>query len=713
MARRRLLLVTAVAEHAAPLSIFVLAAIGVAVVGGVTFVVLLIPASLGPRVGFLLNFGLFFAVQYGVLVFRTARALPLRPLKEHYVRLQRSMAPALYALADDVSRSLAVPAPAAIWLAPAFESSIRTRPRAYDLVLGLPLLDTLAADELRARIALVLARSFGGEPLTARAYRVALRWAEVFARTAHGAGFERTIAAICLAGFRPSLFEDRERRARDEARLRFGADAVAAAIARPAIYELFAGESFWPDLVARHVMNEQAPDAVSQLRAICRAPLGHDETSRRFARVAKDLELQDTEEAAAQRKQWIPSSDLLPREVEREATALFDASWRRNVAAIWDEASRTAHALEAELASLEARLAVDSLDDADGWRRLELIEQRRGAAEVLPLYREWLDRRPEDARAYFHAGRTALEAGAADALPLLERAMELDARFEADASLLIGTELTSQRKEDEAKSYLDRYETATARIQKALSERAARPDAQRARAHELAPHELRALVDHVGRFPMVAAAFASRLEVEQLPTIPCLVVAVRFRRTWSVMHSEQKTGVLAQIATAPLAMQVLAIESGRRYRGFTKEPAVQIYRGLDEPRSVRLARWGRRAQRVLIAAGLFLVLFTGFQYRDCFPGCWEDISAVLVLGPMILAINALLLTGSPDTTRQRGVAFATSAFFAGMFFFGNLGVFVPVALAGFLRAPLTKRAATWAVALSVPAFIAGWAVTIV
>jgi hypothetical protein len=89
------------------------------------------------------------------------------------------------------------------------------------------------------------------------------------------------------------------------------------------------------------------------------------------------------------------------------------------------------------------------------------------------------------------------------------------------------------------------------------------------------------------------------------------------------------------------------------------------------------------------------------------------VSALLVLGPMILGTNALLLTGSPDTPNQRGVAFATSAFFAGMFTFGNLAVLVPLAFAGFLRAPLTRRAAMWAVAMSVPAFVVGWAVTIV
>jgi len=156
------------------------------------------------------------------------------------------------------------------------------------------------------------------------------------------------------------------------------------------------------------------------------------------------------------------------------------------------------------------------------------------------------------------------------------------------------------------------------------------------------------------------------------------------------------------------------VDIGLRKRAFSRAPATEVYHGAVEPRSVVLARWGRRAQRTLIGLGILLVLLTAVSYRDCFPECWQDISALLVLGPMILGINALLLTGSPDTPRQRSVAFATSAFFAGMFAFGGAFVLlVPVAFGGLLRAPLTKGWATWAVAMSVPAFLVGWMVTIV
>jgi len=128
---------------------------------------------------------------------------------------------------------------------------------------------------------------------------------------------------------------------------------------------------------------------------------------------------------------------------------------------------------------------------------------------------------------------------------------------------------------------------------------------------------------------------------------------------------------------------------------------------------VRLAGWGRRAQLVLVASGILLIAVVGVINRDCFPGCW-DATAVFLLTPVIVAVNALLLCGAPDTSAQRAVAFVASAFFAGMFFFGGAwALLLPVALIGLMRAPTSVRPMMWALGMGVPAFAMGWLVTTV
>ncbi|TME60499.1 MAG: hypothetical protein E6I54_11100 [Chloroflexi bacterium] len=127
----------------------------------------------------------------------------------------------------------------------------------------------------------------------------------------------------------------------------------------------------------------------------------------------------------------------------------------------------------------------------------------------------------------------------------------------------------------------------------------------------------------------------------------------------------------------------------------------------------RLAGWARKAQLVLVASGIFLVVVEGVLNRDCFPECW-DATAVFLLAPVIVAVNALLLARGPDTSARRAVAFVASAFFAGMFFFGGAFVLLfPVALIGLMRTPTSARPMVWALGMAIPAFTLGWLVTTV
>src|SRR2546430_14770165 len=136
----------------------------------------------------------------------------------------------------------------------------------------------------------------------------------------------------------------------------------------------------------------------------------------------------------------------------------------------------------------------------------------------------------------------------------------------------------------------------------------------------------------------------------------------------------------------------------------TRAPAI--------PRSVRLARWGRRAQNGLVAIGVGLVVLIVVLNRDCFPDCFADISAVLVFGPIVVAVNVLLLSGAPDTAARRATAFVASAFFAGMLFFGGAFILLfPVAIVALLRAPMTRRTLTWVAGMGPLAFAIGWFVT--
>src|SRR5207249_11018858 len=67
--------------------------------------------------------------------------------------------------------------------------------------------------------------------------------------------------------------------------------------------------------------------------------------------------------------------------------------------------------------------------------------------------------------------------------------------------------------------------------------------------------------------------------------------------------------------------------------------ALPIYRAVPIGWRARLAGWARKAQLVLVASGIFLVVVEGVLNRDCFPECW-DATAVFLLAPVIVAVNA-------------------------------------------------------------------------
>src|SRR4051812_25110914 len=394
MGRRRLAIATVLAESAAVLSVGIALVLGLLLTGAILFIGVLLPTSLGTKVSFLTLVFVLWMPTYVLGLAGAVRGLRRRPQRDRAYPLVRDDAPALHALVDEVARAVHVTPPRALRLTTAFDLALSLSRGGYELLVGVPLMDVLDADELRARVAMALTRAFGGDPLEARAVRAMTRSAETVAG-ANEWGFAQVVAATSLNLFSQAIIDTREKRARDEATRLFGATTTSSAVMRCAIYEQFVDDEFWSALVTRHALNNDAPDAVSQLRATIRTPLGL-EAWLRHADAAEhpvyrdptiDPRLEHATPAEVYRDQWVPASDLLPRGLDREVTRAFDEYWKRNVAAGWAEATRVTRSQESELAALEQR---QSLDDAEAVRRLELILMSRGAATALPELRSWV-----------------------------------------------------------------------------------------------------------------------------------------------------------------------------------------------------------------------------------------------------------------------------------------------------------------------------------
>ena len=179
---------------------------------------------------------------------------------------------------------------------------------------------------------------------------------------------------------------------------------------------------------------------------------------------------------------------------------------------------------------------------------------------------------------------------------------------------------------------------------------------------------------------MVASATLARRAVTVFPTVPCIVLGVRFTRSWFWWNTEKVVTVLGQIADCPLPVQIVAANlSGANE--LARPPAVEIYRAGAVARREQLTRWGRRSQRVLIGIGGFFLLWGAIANRGCFPECWTHVNAIVFFVPMIVAVNLLMFGGTPDTAARRAVAFVASTFFAGFLYANGWTGLLPFAIA--------------------------------
>ncbi|OLE02618.1 MAG: hypothetical protein AUI36_43245 [Cyanobacteria bacterium 13_1_40CM_2_61_4] len=654
-------------------------------------------------------------MPYAVKVAQVIRALGRPNARARGLRLEREAGPRLYELVEETAHEVGLRSPRAIWLTMTFESRVVAAGREHDLLLGLPLLDAVSAEELRMLVAVALLRSFGGDRRTSAAYGAAMRWAEVLVPAVERpAAPGANVAALVAAGWvwlldLEHVAELRERDAREAASKLTSLGEVESALARAAMCESYVDDVFWLALIARHSGNVEPPDAITQLRRAAHGPMPADEWERRWNRARAELKL---------------ITDTLPRQDQHETrasalvdaasvfTRAFDDTWRATNALNWAALHHGVGTQTARLEELDLLASTRPLAQAEAWQRLLLRKAREGTPAVLEELRAWAVEHPTDAAGLFEAGRGLLAQQDASGIPFVERAVALDERYGIDGNALIAAYLRANARETEATDYRNRSEESAKDLEKGLKARTTVAKDVTVSAHGLSADQVEVIAQNLRKFRGVKAATVARGEPSILPTIPLVLIGVRWRRSAFWFTIESPHDVLNRIAAVALPLQVVAVDMSK-VAAMRQPPAEEIYRVARVAWRVRAVGWGRKAQLVLVASGIFLIVVVGVINRDCFPDCW-DATAIFLLTPVIVAVNALLLAGAPYTSARRAIAFVASAFFAGMFFFGGaFALLFPVALIGLMRAPTSVRPMMWALGMSVPAFALGWLVTTV
>ena len=508
-----------------------------------------------------------FLIPIGALFFVILRALYVKVTPPGGIPLKRSQVPELFGMIDEVRKRIHGPRVHEVRVDGDTNASVVQVPRVLGLfgsrnylVLGLPYLNALSADQLRAVVAHELghlSRAHGR--FGAFVYRVRETWFSLLhgleLRDSLWTGFVRRFFVWYVPYFNAytlPLARAHEFEADDAAVDAAGKDATGASLVKGMLAARWADESYWPGLY-RRALDEPAPPQTaftSLSEGISTASLAegvntwyrqlleietdvydsHPSIAERLAHL--ELDPQRALQLAQENGRPTAASAYLGA-AQPEIVAAVDHAWREDVMNQWHEHHSEAQRDKGELERLEAR---DDLSPEDALRRAHLTETFRSKDEALSRYRELVDT-DNDAPARFAVGRLLLEREDDEGLQWLDEAMGRDPEAVLPACQLAYGYLRDHDRDDEAEKYRARAEQQAEVFQHAAGERSEVSVEDRLESPDL-PAELVADVrEKVAWHEEVAEAFLVRKRTAHLDdTHPFYVLALvpksSFRTAW-------------------------------------------------------------------------------------------------------------------------------------------------------------------------------------
>lgn len=507
------------------------------------------------------------AIPLVVLVGAVIRALWVTFPPPAGVRLTRRDVPAVFALLNDLTHALHTPRFHRVLLTDDFNAAVSQHPRLglfgwyrNYLLLGLPLMLALSADEFKAVLAHELghlSREHGR--FGAWIYRVRMAWMRIVAQLEAAQHWGYQLFDWFLKRWAPYfnaysfvLAREQEYEADRFAAGIAGAEHLARALEAMEVQGARLEREFWPGLFRTAVRHAEPPQGVlTSLGQTLRAP--PPENSRRWLAAALNRRTgtDDTHPSLADRLRALRVTPAEPRALappsaaERlfgaglsELTGKVEALWREAVAQGWRVKHETDIRGQVRLEKLDAEAAMGTLDREAAGERAELTLVLRGRDAGIEPLRDLLARDPDNALGNFALGEILLDRGEEAGIAHLERAVTGDPALRAQAYQRIWTFYEEQGRIDEAAKYRRRvWEHGDAIAQAEVERRNVTPR-DTLLPHELSTERLTPIREALARVDGLSEAYLVRKAVTHLPEEPFYILGVKRRVAWYRFQSE-------------------------------------------------------------------------------------------------------------------------------------------------------------------------------
>lgn len=536
--------------------------------------------------------------------------------------LTRAEVPELFAVLDDLQRQLRSAPFHQVLLVSECNAAVVQIPRLgvlgwsrNYLLLGLPLLDGLSREEMRAVLAhefAHLSREHGR--LSHWLYRLRRSWEEVFKQLSRpqirGEVSLRPLAVKFVDWFWPKfnahafvLSRSNEYEADEQAARVAGKQHIASSLVRLKFLDRQLEENTWPEIWQMANAQAAPPDDVfvrvrDGLRTgpkdeerdrwmdeAFRITTSHSDTHPCLTERLRALATVGEWKVSAVARAARPSAaeNLLGNRCEGLRAEVYQL-WRKEVEPHWRERHARASALSHRLTSLDQAVPETAADADSLWDKARVLIDLHGDKTVEPLLRQILTLRPDHLPANFQLGRLLLERGDANGEGFLEQVMAEDDDAVPQACALLHDHYRRGGRPDklrETEARLDRYEKDLAASHKERSEVNA---SDTFIAHGLNSGELAELQKVLAVEPELACAQLAQKQLGHFPRQKFFVLCVRRRQAWHRLPNRDRDQALASRLSQKVRVpgRVLVFPPAGSFRAIARKlsklPGAEVWR---------------------------------------------------------------------------------------------------------------------------------------
>lgn len=345
------------------------------------------------------------------------------------------------------------------------------------LIIGLPLLMALSAEEVKSVIAHELGHLSGNDSKFGnRIYRQKRTWNRIL-NTLQGSEKSIWVFKKFASWYVPFfnaytfvLMRKQEYRADQIAATEADGETAIRALLKIDTGATYLSKTFWKNIGE---MTKQEPEPIKQVFTLMQQGLHEDIHKEIIEQVkteilARKTQSLDTHPVATDRAKALgvqldfnftlrgtAFEELLPN--SEFYLEHFNQKWRQEIYSQWRYAYKNYEQMRARLQELEGKEQENALDDEETYEKGMLKEQLFGYEKAVAIYEEIHQARPDFVPALYALGRILLEEkDDVRGLALIERVLALDYRYTVEGCRLIHEYLVQHGKAEEARKYYEK-----------------------------------------------------------------------------------------------------------------------------------------------------------------------------------------------------------------------------------------------------------------